>query len=77
LLAAAAGDRFTATVAEPVQLEVIAKGAAVTGAVTDAKACGKIKGGCHPALSARAHTGNKNIVLLAETMLSFKLVSPV
>jgi len=140
------GDRFTATVAEPVQVEgkdVIPKGAAVTGTVTDAKALGKIKGsatlrlvldsvivkdskydiqtsavarsekgkgkrtavttgggaaagaligglagggkglgigmlvGAGAGLAGGAFTGNKDIVLPAETMLSFKLLKPV
>ena len=42
------GDRFTATVEEPVEADgkvVIPKGATVTGTVTDAKPLGKIKGG--------------------------------
>jgi hypothetical protein len=41
------GDRFTATVEEPVEAGgkvVIPKGASVTGTVTEAKALGKIKG---------------------------------
>jgi len=140
------GDRFTATVAEPVQVdgnEVIPKGAAVAGTVTDAKARGKIKGsatlrlvldsvsvngsrydlrtsavarsmegkgkrtavttgggsgagaligglagggkglgigllvGAGVGLAGGAFTGNKDIVLPAETMLSFKLLKPV
>jgi len=140
------GDRFTATVAEPVQVDgkdVIPKGAAVTGTVTDAKARGKIKGsatlrlvldsvtikdakydiqtsavarsmqgkgkrtaefggggaaagaligglagggkglgigllaGGAAGLAGGAFTGNKDIVLPAETMLSFKLLKPV
>jgi hypothetical protein len=140
------GDRFTATVAEPVQVDgkdVIPKGAAVTGTVTDAKALGKIKGaatlrlvldsvtikdtkydiqtsavarsmkgkgkrtaefggggaaagaligglagggkglgigllaGGAAGLAGGAFTGNKDIVLPAETMLSFKLLKPV
>jgi hypothetical protein len=140
------GDRFTATVAEPVQVDgkdVIPKGAAVTGTVTDAKARGKIKGaaslrlvldavtvnekkydirttavarsmqgkgkrtaefagggagagaligglagggkglgigllaGGAAGLAGGAFTGNKDIVLPAETLLSFKLLKPV
>jgi len=140
------GDRFTATLAEPLQVDgndVIPKGAAVTGTVTDAKARGKIKGGATlrlvldsvsvngsrydlrtsavarsmegkgkrtavttgggagagaligglagggkglgigllvgagAGLAGGAFTGNKDIVLPAETMLSFKLLKPV
>jgi len=140
------GDRFTATVAQPVQVDgkdVIPKGATVTGTVTDAKALGKIKGSAtlrlvldsvtvndtkydiHTSAVARsmqgkgkrtaefggggaaagaligglagggkglgigllaggaaglaggAFTGNKDIVLPAETLLSFKLLKPV
>jgi hypothetical protein len=140
------GDRFTATVAQPVQVDgkdVIPKGAAVTGTVTEAKARGKIKGaatlrlvldsvtvndkkydiqttavarsmqgkgkrtaefagggagagaligglagggkglgigllaGGAAGLAGGAFTGNKDIVLPAETMLSFKLLKPV
>jgi len=140
------GDRFTATVAEPVQVDgndVIPKGAAVTGTVTEAQARGKIKGsatlrlvldsvsvngsrydvrttavarsmkgkgkrtaeiagggagvgaligglagggkglgigllaGGAAGLAGGAFTGNKDIVLPAETMLSFKLLKPV
>ena len=140
------GDRFTATVAEPVQVdgkEVIPKGAHVAGTVTDAKARGKIKGnatlrlvldsvtindtkydirttavarsmegkgkrtavttgggagagaligglagggkglgigllvGGAAGLAGGAFTGNKDIVLPAETLLSFKLLKPV
>lgn len=140
------GDRFTATVAQPVQVDgkdVIPKGAAVTGTVTDAKARGKIKGsatlrlvldsvtindkkydiqttavarsmqgkgkrtaefggggaaagaligglagggkglgigllaGGAAGLAGGAFTGNKDIELPAETLLSFKLLKPV
>jgi hypothetical protein len=42
------GDKFTATVVEPVEVDgkvAIPKGSTVTGTVTDAKALGKIKGG--------------------------------
>jgi len=141
-----AGDRFTATVAEPVEMDgkvVIPKGASVTGTVTDAKSLGKIKGsatlrlvldsvtindskydirtsavarhekgkgkrtaefggggagagaligalagggkgagigalvGGGAGVAGGAFTGNKDIVLPAETMLSFKLLQPV
>ena len=141
-----AGDRFTATVAEPVEVGgkvVIPKGSAVTGTVAEAKSLGKIKGaaslrlvldsvtvkdkkyGIETSAVARsikgkgkrtaefggggaglgaviggiagggkgaaigallgggagvaggAFTGNKEIVLPAETMLSFKLLKPL
>jgi len=141
-----AGDRFTATVAEPVEVDgqvVIPKGAHVTGTVTEAKSLGKIKGsatlrlvldtvtvndskydirtsavarhekgkgkrtaefggggagagallgalagggkgaaigavvGGGAGVAGGAYTGNKDIVLPAETMLSFKLLKPV
>ena len=140
------GDRFTATVVQPVQVDgkdVIPKGAAVTGTVTDAKARGKIKGsatlrlvldsvtindkkydiqttavarsmqgkgkrtaefggggaaagaligglagggkglgigllaGGAAGLAGGAFTGNKDIEMPAETLLSFKLLKPV
>jgi len=140
------GDKFTATVQEPVEAEgkvVIPKGAEVTGTVTDAKPLGKIKGGATLRLvldsvtikdakydiqtsavarslkgkgkrtaefggggagagallgalagggkgaaigalvgggagfAGGAFTGNKDIVLPAETTLSFKLLKPV
>jgi hypothetical protein len=141
-----AGDRFTATVAEPVEVGgklLIPKGSAVTGTVAEAKSLGKIKGaaslrlvlnsvtvkdkkyGIETSAVARsikgkgkrtaefggggaglgavvggiagggkgaaigallgggagvaggAFTGNKEIVLPAETMLSFKLLKPL
>jgi len=140
------GDRFTATVEEPVQADgkvVIPKGATVTGTVTEAQPLGKIKGGARlrlvldsvtikdkkydiqtsavarsakgkgkrtaefagggagvgaligglagggkglgigllaggaAGLAGGAFTGNKDIVLPAETMLSFKLLKPL
>lgn len=140
------GDRFTATVEEPVEVGgqvVIPKGSSVTGTVVEAKALGKIKGGARLRLvlnsvtvndskydirtsavarsekgkgkrtaefggggaaagaligalagggkgagigalvgggagvAGGAFTGNKEIVLPAETMLSFKLLKPV
>lgn len=141
-----AGDRFTATVQEPVEVGgkvVIPKGSTVTGTVTEAKPLGKIKGaailrlvldsvtvkdskydiqttavarslkgkgkrtaefggggaaagavigalagggkgaaigalvGGGAGFAGGAFTGNKDIVLPAETMLSFKLLKPV
>ncbi len=141
-----AGDRFTATVEEPVEAGgkvVIPKGASVTGTVTEAKPLGKIKGaatlrlvldsvtvkdskydiqttavarsvkgkgkrtaefggggagagaligaiagggkgaaigalvGGGAGLAGGAFTGNKDIVLPAETTLSFKLLKPL
>ena len=141
-----AGDKFTATVEEPVEVGgkvVIPKGATVGGTVTDAKPLGKIKGsatlrlvldsvtvkdskydirttavarsmkgkgkrtaefggggaaagavigalagggkgaaigmlvGGGAGVAGGAYTGNKDIVLPAETMLSFKLLKPV
>ena len=140
------GDKFTATVDEPVQVGskvVVPKGASVSGTVVDAKGRGKIKGSAllrleldsmtvkdkdydiHTSIDARtmqgkgkrtaaiggggaatgalvgalaggakgfgigmlvgagvglaggAFTGNKNIELPAETVLSFKLLKPV
>jgi len=141
-----AGDKFTATVDEPVEVGskvAVPKGASVSGTVVDAKGRGKIKGGAllrleldsmtvkdkdydiHTSIDARtmtgkgkrtaaiggggaatgalvgalaggakgfgigmlvgagvglaggAFTGNKNIELPAETVLSFKLLKPV
>jgi len=141
-----AGDKFTATIEEPVQVGgkvAIPKGSSVSGTVTEAKARGKIKGsatlrlvldsltvkdanydiqtsavahsmegkgkrtaelsgggagagaligglaggakglgigmvvGAGVGLAGGAFTGNKNIELPAETMLSFKLLKPV
>jgi len=140
------GDRFTATVEEPVEVGgrvVIPKGASVTGTVAEAKSLGKIKGaaslrlvldsvtvkdkkyeiqtsavarsvkgkgkrtaefggggagagallgalagggkgaaigavvGGGAGVAGGAFTGNKDIVLPAETMLSFKLLQPL
>jgi len=140
------GDKFTATVEQPVEAEgkvVVPKGAEVTGTVTDAKPLGKIKGGASlrvvldsvtvkdskyriettsvarslqgkgkrtaeiggggaalggiigalagggkgaaigvlagggAGLAGGAYTGNKDIVLPAETTLSFKLIKPL
>src|SRR6267378_4549896 len=81
------GDKFTATVESPVEIEgkiAIPKGARAEGVVREAKAAGRFKGAAIGALIGAAAgtggaglTGNRDITLNAETPLDFRLLEPV